>query len=340
MAVNQTPTNSTLAAIKNKIRLITRSPDTDQLTESALEQYINTAILYEFPETLRLFNLRRNFTFYTQPNVDVYESNTTNPDDPLYDFTNRYITIHPPVYVGGIQIQFTQSQQQFFSYWPENQYMTTVGNGDGVTTAFSGTLSTFPVLRNEVNFTSIDALGNGMVLYDIPVPGETLTGNLFVSGNNALAGVINYITGQFNISFPNPPDTNIPVRCQAWPYRPAIPTIMLFFDGKFTLRPVPDQSYRVQMEVFVQPTQLLTDSQVPELSEWWEFISYLAARKIFEDRMDNNSIAEIQPHLNRYEKLVLRRTLVQQSNERATTIYNYGSSNSPFNWGNNYWGTF
>ena len=117
--------------------------------------------------------------------------------------------------------------------------MTTVGNGDGVTTAFSGTLSTFPVLRNEVNFTSIDALGNGMVLYDIPVPGETLTGNLFVSGNNALAGVINYITGQFNISFPNPPDTNIPVRCQAWPYRPAIPTIMLFFDGKFTLRPVP-----------------------------------------------------------------------------------------------------
>lgn len=342
MAVNQTPTNSTLDAIKLKVRRITRSPSPSQLSEADLEQYINTAVLYEFPETLRLFNLRKNFEFYTQPNVDTYESLTDPADalEPLYDFTNRYITIHPPVYVAGIQIMFTQSQQQFFSYWPENQFMTTVGNGDGVTTAFSGTLSTFPVLRNEVNFTSIDSLGNGMVLYDVPASGTTINGGLFLSGTNTLGGTINYITGAFSVTFPNPPDVNIPVRCQAWPYKPAIPTIMLFFDGKFQFRPVPDQSYRVQMEVYAQPVQLLADDSVPELSEWWEYISYLSARKIFEDRMDQDSIQQIQPHLNRYEKLVLRRTLVQQSNDRATTIYNYGSSNTPFNWGNNYWGTF
>ena len=94
------------------------------------------------------------------------------------------------------------------------------------------------------------------------------------------------------------------------------------------------------MEVYAQPVQLIADNQVPELSEWYEYIAYLAARKIFERRMDHESIMQLQPNLNRYERTVLRRTLVQQSNERASTIYTYGSSQTPYNWGNNYWGTF
>jgi hypothetical protein len=342
MAVNQTPTNSTLTAIQTKVRRITRSPSEAQLSTFDLNQYINTSVLYDFPETLRLFNLRTNFTFYTQPNVDTYQSTTSDPNDPLYDFTNRYITVHPPVYVAGIQIMYTQSQQQFFSYWPENQFMTTVGMGDGVTTAFSGTLSTFPVLQNEVNFTSIDSTGEGLVLADYPA--SNTTGALGVPNKSQTLpspfGQINYITGAFTLNFPTAPGPNIPVKCQAWPYRPAIPTIMLFFDGKFQLRPVPDQVYRVQMEVYAQPVQLLASGDVPALSEWWQYISMLTSKKIFEDRMDMESVQLIMPELKNQERLILRRTLVQQSNERASTIYNYGSSNVPFNWGNNYWGTF
>lgn len=342
MAVNQSPTNSNLAAIETLTRQLTRSPSDAQLTQAELRQAINSAVLYEFPETLRLFNLRKNFTFYTQPNVAEYDTNTTNINDPLYDFSNRYLTIHPPVYVAGIQIMYTQSQQQFFSYWPENQYMTTIGIGDGVTTNFTGIIPSFPVLQNEVNFTSIDSNGNGLVLADYPV--SNTTGALGVPNQAQVLpspyGQINYITGAYSISFPAAPGPNVPVKCQAWPYRPARPTIMLFFNGKFNLRPVPDQVYRIQMEVYAQPVQLIADNQVPELSEWYEYIAYLAARKIFERRMDLESIALLQPSLNRYERTVLRRTLVQQSNERASTIYTYGSSQTPYNWGNNYWGTF
>lgn len=342
MAVNQTPTNSNLSAIETLVRQITRSPSTAQLTQAELRQAINSAVLYEFPETLRLFNLRKNFTFYTQPGVAEYSTNISDPTNPLYDFTNRYLTIHPPVYVAGIQIMYTQSQQQFFSYWPENQYITTLTIGDGLTTTFTGTIPSFPVLQNEVNFTSIDSNGNGLVLADYPV--SNVLGALGVPNTPQTLpspfGQINYLTGQYTITFATAPAAGVPIKCQAWPYRPAIPTIMLFFDAKFQFRPVPDQVYRVQMEVYAQPAQLIADNQVPELSEWYEYIAYLASRKIFERRNDYESIVQITPSLNRYERLSLRRTLVQQSNERASTIYNYGSGQSPYNWGNNYWGTF
>lgn len=337
MAINQAPTNSTLKAIQEKVRRLTRTPSTDQLSDPDLNQYINTGILYDFPETLRLFNLRRNLTFYTQPNVAVYES-TTNPLDPLYDFTNRYVTVHPPVYVAGIQIQMSQSQSEFFSYWPQNEFITTVGQGDGGTMLFTGSVSNVPLLRNTVNFTTIDAQGNGLVAYDQPVPGQTILGDLLFVGTNAVIGTINYITGAFSILWPTPPAANTPIRSQSFSYIAGIPTIVLFYDSKFEFRPVPDQSYKVQMEAYVQPTQLLAQGDVPFLSEWWQYIAYLAAKKIFEDRQDPESVQAIMPELKNQERLILRRTLVQQANQRASTIYVYGSA--PYNWSNQYYGMF
>ena len=55
--------DSTLFAIKQKVRLLTRSLSEAQLTDLQLTQYINTYVQYDFPETLRLFNLKTTFTF-------------------------------------------------------------------------------------------------------------------------------------------------------------------------------------------------------------------------------------------------------------------------------------
>src|SRR5580765_2325949 len=93
--------NSTLAAIQQKVRRLTRSPSLQQLSDADLNQYINTFILYDFPEHLRLFSLRTTLTFYTQPFIDVYETNTIDPTNPLYNFKNKYLTVHPTIYVAG-----------------------------------------------------------------------------------------------------------------------------------------------------------------------------------------------------------------------------------------------
>ena len=96
---------------------------------------------------------------------------------------------------------------------------------------------------------------------------------------------------------------------------------MLFYDGTFTLRPVPDQAYRINIEAFARPTELLTGSQEPELAEWWQYISYGTAKKIFEDRMDIESVSMIMPEFKQQERLIQRKTIVQYTTDRASTIY-------------------
>jgi len=89
------PALTTLSQIYTKVRRLVRAPSTMQLSNSDINDYINTFILYDLPESLRLFNLRKTFTFYTTPYVDTYPLNladeTINTNNQFYNFKNKYI---------------------------------------------------------------------------------------------------------------------------------------------------------------------------------------------------------------------------------------------------------
>src|SRR5207247_3598233 len=102
------------------------------------------------------------------------------------------------------------------------------------------------------------------------------------------------------------------------PYVPSLPLAVLFYDTTFTLRPVPDMAYRVQMDCFIQPTALLANNQQPGLQEFWQYIAYGAAKKVFEDRMDIESVQLILPEYRKQENLILRRTIVQKTNHSTS----------------------
>jgi hypothetical protein len=110
---------TTLESIKIKVRRLTRTPSEAQLSETDLENYINTAVVYDFPEQLRMFNLRKTFSFWTNPFQDRYPTDINSfagaINNPLYNFQNRVLTTHPPVYIAGFQSFFTQSREQFFN---------------------------------------------------------------------------------------------------------------------------------------------------------------------------------------------------------------------------------
>jgi len=113
---------SSLQAIRNKVRRLTRSLSEGMLTNAELDNYINTFVIYDFPEQLRLFNMQKTFTFYTQPYQDTYGT-TDDPSDPFYNvqfdnFKNKYITVNPPVYIAGYQSLFMESRDQFYSIYP------------------------------------------------------------------------------------------------------------------------------------------------------------------------------------------------------------------------------
>lgn len=328
---------SSLAQIQTKVRRLTRSPSTAQITDAQINDYVNTFVLYDFPEHIRLFNLRSTLDFYTEPYIDVYETRTPDPEDPLYNFINRYITVHPAAYCAGYQMLWSQSREQFFAMYPFLATTTLIGKGNGIITAFSGTLPTKPILQRQVLFSSIDANFSsvGTTLIDDLVPVAPDFGFLIEPNNSALSmGNINYVTGAYTFNFSDAPAKGQAVNAQTVPYQPSRPMTLLFYDGKFTLRPVPDQAYKITLEVYKRPAELLNSGSTPELSEWWQYIAYGTAKKIFEDRMDLDSVQLIMPEFKQQERLILRRTLVQQSNERTSTIYTESSMmGNGFGWG-------
>lgn len=313
---------ATLQQIKEKVRKLTRSPSIELLSEAQLEDYINTFVLYDFPEQVRLFYFKTTLTFFTVPFVDTYPTDSVPG---LVDFKNKYLTIHPPIYVAGRQITLSQSRDEFFSTWPLNEYLTQIGAGDGVTTGYSGTLQVAngtPVLQNQVSFVSLASDLSPLALYDVPQAGSNTLGDLYTDDTPSInAGVINYVTGAYSFTFPTAPGPGAIIQAQVKPYQPSVPISVLFYDTTFTFRPVPDLSYRVQMDAFIRPTALLEDAQEPGLQEFWQYIAYGAAKKIFEDRMDLESVQQIMPEFKVQERLCLRRTIVQKTNQRTSTIY-------------------
>jgi hypothetical protein len=332
-------TLSTLAQIQTKVRRLTRSLSEAQLTTDQLNDYINTFVLYDFPEHLRLFNLQTTFTFFTEPYIDTYESNDT-ASSVFYNFKNKYLNIMPPIYIAGKQSLFLESREQFFAMYPMFNSIASIGQtGNAVATSFTGVINTqqaiIPsgltqivlLLRNNVLFSSVGANGANLAMIDYPI--SPTIGNLYIPGGAPTStsvqdttNYINYTTGAFVVTFTaGAPANGVAINSQTVSVQPTLPQSMLFYDGKFTMRPVPDQAYRIQMEVAKRPTELLAGTQSPELAEWWQYIAYGTSKKVFEDRMDLDSVQLIMPEFKKQEALINRRTIVQQTSQRTTTIY-------------------
>ena len=322
--------SSTLDTIRIKVRRLTHSPSPSQLTNTEINEYVNTFYQYDFPEHLRLLTGLVPFIFYTEPGKDLYATNsdTLTPINGLSDFNNRFISIHPPVYVDGRQAKLSQSEGEFYGHYPKNKAVGSTGlTGNGVTLTFVGTVAAIPIQRNSVSFTSINTAGSTLNLID--------NGTGTLSGDGA--GSINYETGVFGLTFSSAPAASEPIMFHTFPYAASRPSSVLYYSNSFTLRPIPDGVYEVRMQAFKSFTNLIENTDVPELEQWWQYIAYGAAKKVFEDRADLEGVQAIMPEFKKQETLVLRRTLVQQSNERTSTIYDSINNNSSNSWnGNNF----
>lgn len=365
--------NATLQAIQTKVRRLTRKPSETQLTTSDLNNYINTFIAYDLPEHLRTFNMRQQFTFICNPYQDSYSTNTSafggNTTNQLYNFQNQYLTIHPPVYIAGYEVMFSQSREQFYGVYPFTNNITQLNvTGDGTTTTFTGVIPVInnpppssppiaqtnnTILQGSITFSTIDTDNIGLALIDVPVVDgftgfKTPTGNLYAATNLAPTtnnppvavtptNTVNYITGAYTITFATPPAANQQIFCEYVPLVTGLPQAMLYYQNTLIIRPVPDKPYPINFEVYKQPTQLIQDGDVPDLEEWWQYIAYGASKKIFEDTMDLDSVNLILPGYHEQENLINRRTLVQYTNERSATIYTEqtaGGTGGFGGWGN------
>jgi hypothetical protein len=146
---------------------------------------------------------------------------------------------------------------------------------------------------------------------------------------------INYQTGQITgLTFADPILPGTPIKIEYNPKKLSIPLAIMFFQNQFTLCPVPDKGYTIELTCYRQPIQaLLAADQTgnPELSEWWEILAVGASKKIFENRLDSDGIMFIDKMLKERYDIIESRTYAQIGQQRINTIYtdqltyNYGT---------------
>ena len=315
---------STLQEIRTKVRRLTARPSTQQITDAQINEYINTFFLYDMPETLRLFSLHTTFEFMTTANIDQYDLRDIKiiVEGVEYLAVDYYYNISPPVYIAGYQSFWSQDREQFFRTYPELAEITFDLQGAGNPGPYTFKLSNSPILQFQVTVGTIDNTGTSINVIDVPQNRET--GNWeIINEEISVVGSIDYLNGEGTITFSNSIPTQEEITVTAVPYQPNRPQAMLFYDNILTIRPVPDKAYLVRMNAFRLPIEILKDSknQNPELKQWWQYLAYGAAKKIFEDSGDIPGVQQIMAGFKEQEKMVLRRTIVQQTNERTATIY-------------------
>jgi len=328
---------TTLADIRTKVRRLTGRPTAQDITNDQIDEYINTFYLYDFPEELRLFHLQQTFSFVTEANVDQYRMSeiavTTNTGTDTA--INVYYNLSPPAYVSGYEAFWSQAPEQFYRTYPLLAQIEETIEGDGTTGPYTATFPNTPILQNSLTLGGIDNTTSLIAVED--VPSNSTSGTLQeVNLLTAVTGSVNYLTGAVSVTFANAIPSGNQITFSAVPYAASRPRSILYYGDVLTLRPVPDASYRVEIEAFIQPTQLIADAQSPELKQWWQFLAYGAAKKIFQDSGDSAGEQSIVPELMHQEALALRRSLVQQTNQRSATIYTsyngfpYGNFNNRF----------
>lgn len=313
---------STLQEIRTKVRRLTARPSTQQITDDQINEYINTFFLYDMPETLRLFSLHTTFEFITTANVAQYDLTkleiTVNGIS--YFISDYYYNISPPVFMAGYQSFWSQDREQFFRTYPELAEIKFDLQGAGNPGPYTFKLSNSPILQFQVTVGTIDDTGASINVIDVPQNRTSGTWEI-INTETPVLGSVDYLTGTGTITFSNSIPAQEEITVTAVPYQPNRPQAMLFYDNIITIRPVPDKAYLVRMNAFRLPTELIAAGQNPELKQWWQYLAYGAAKKIFEDSGDTPGIQQIMPGFKEQEKMVLRRTIVQQTNERTATIY-------------------
>lgn len=101
------PADTTVAAIRRKIRRLTASSGNSTLTTESIDQYINQAYITDFAYGIKLDQMRSVYTFYTEPYVDRYALDV-----------NYSQGVRSPLYIDGIQGSFFKDRQQFYNMWP------------------------------------------------------------------------------------------------------------------------------------------------------------------------------------------------------------------------------
>lgn len=339
-----------LSDVITYVRRLIKSSSDEEITDATIIDYINRFYTYDVPARIQQFELKTVYSFDCTANIDRYNL--------PYDTNNnlQFQGLLTPVYVDGVEISFMINRQSFYRAFPRDLQNAIVDEGDGISVSYNffstnnnnsqgaplgrAHLDVLGNLDPGVYVTAFDVANNQMVVTDDGTfdPTNQNIGNLvvssYISGVGTAAGTVNYITGEFNVTFPAAPQADGDIRAQYFSYQAGTPRMCLFYDNVISLRPVPDKAYLIEFDAYLTPASFLStapQSQQLKFGYMSEYLARGAARKILSDTGDIEQFAFYEPLFKEQEMLVLRRTDRQNSVQRTPTIFTEFQQQSVFN---------
>ncbi len=165
-----------LSDIITYIRRLIKSPSNAQVSDNLLIDYINRFWIMDVDARVQLFDLKTTYAFQTQPGVDRYNmplyNIQTEPGSQNISFYPVYQGFLGPVYINGVNVQFSTEMKEFFNIYPnivQNAPNLILGNGTSgpYTITFPiGQANTVPpitpiqsLIRGHVDISGIIATG-------------------------------------------------------------------------------------------------------------------------------------------------------------------------------------
>lgn len=334
-----------LQDIIEKIREISASGNSDQVTDSKIIKYINSYYLYDFPDDLRILKLKDMYSFNTIQGVDTYPFNF-----------DSWSSVQAPAYCAKQQITLFQDTASFYSYSYGVQQLETFVHSDGTAGPYVGTTIASPILRSVYNNPIADtqtaptgifpagyppsfAENNISRIQNILISANTASGSLHVTddgagnliGNCLVGGTIDYMTGAIaNLTFTSAVPSGNQINIQYTSVNLSQPFSILFFQNQFVLRPVPDQAYLIEITAYREPSKALLGTNSiespnlngrPELFDWWELIAFGVAKKLYQDRLDMDGVQIMEGFLQEKISEARTRTYAQLGSRQINTIF-------------------
>lgn len=135
-------------------------------------------------------------------------------------------------------------------------------------------------------------------------------------------GTVNYITTQINILLPVPAQAGSMINIWAAQYQTGRPYNLLWRNNEFTIRPVPDNMYLVEVEAYMTPVQFMQTTDDPQIKQWALYLAYLTAQEILRQRQDLEGVQNLEEGRKRQEGLVLEKQAVEEIGIPNITMFN------------------
>ena len=334
-----------LQDIIEKIRIVSASGNSDQVTDEKILKYINSFYLYDLPNEFRNLKLKDVYTFNTIQNVDTYP----------FDF-DHWETVEAPAYCAKMPLVMFQDKGSFYGYNWNSQQLQNFAIGDGSPGAYNFTVQNYPITASINNNPIADtAISNTQIfpagypptftestisrIQNILISANTATSSLHVTDDGAgnligdclAGGTINYQTGSVaGLTFTQSVPAGNNVTIQYIQSVQGQPFTMLFYQNQFVVRPVPDQAYTIEVTAYRRPSQALlgtTSTTSPNLSgrpeqyDWWELIAFGVAKKLYQDRLDDMGVMQMQKYYDEKLSDCNMRTYAQLGKRQSITIY-------------------